>query len=47
MDDPVMPEPLIQPRPEPETKLAVQKITDTQPDGTPVVIEVHHNPAEL
>lgn len=45
MDDPIMPEPIVQPEPEP--KPAAHRFIDQQPDGTVVDIEVHHAAVEL
>lgn len=44
MDDPpVSPKPVVLP----EAIPYVHKARGVQPDGTPVEIEVHHNPVEL
>jgi hypothetical protein len=47
MDDPIMPEALGKPTPEPAHKFFIHRSSSTQPDGTPVDLEVHHNPVEL
>jgi hypothetical protein len=45
MDEPIMPEPITQPTPEP--KPSVRQVVDERPDGTRVELEIHHNAPEL
>ena len=47
MDDPLMSEPITQPKPKPEPKPFVRQVVDERPDGTKVELEIHHNAPEL
>ena len=47
MDDPIMPEAVVQPTAPPAAKYFCHRWRGLQPDDTPVDLEVHHNPVEL